>query len=450
MDASMARQIDQEAEGYPPFRTAVFALIGLMIACFFSFLDRQILNLLVQPIKHDLGVNDTQIGVLQGIAFALSYSLMALPFGWMVDRYHRFRLVCFGLAVWSLATLGLGFSRNFADMLVARVLIGAGEAALMPAAYSLLADYFPPRQRGRVFAVYMSSVLLGGAGALIVGGFVLRLLGDVETVWLPLIGSLPIWRAAFIVVSVPGLLLALPFLALMREPARKNYQPPGSKGAVSMTAYVRRHPQAFFTIFAAYSVLALVGYAVQSWSPTLLIRNYGVAPANAGLIVGVGLLLSGLVGAAIGGGLGDRWVQQGRKGGRLLLSLPFWILGFPALAVFGLAGDLRWAVAGFVLNGLVSGVMFVTSSAVVQDVVPGHLRGRAIALWYLITGILGNGLGPVIAGAVNDYLFKSEMALPLSILVIAGPGLLLGLLITLAGVAAYDRAREANRSGHQI
>lgn len=430
--------------GYPPFPSAIICLAGLMIACFFSFLDRQILNLLVQPIKHDLGISDTQIGVLQGIAFALSYSVMALPFGWMADRYHRVRLVCLGVAMWSVATLGMGLSSSFNELLVARVLVGAGEATLMPAAYSLLADYFPPHQRGRAFATYMSAIFLGNGGALVVGGAVLGILDGVDAVWLPLLGSLPVWKAAFIVVGAPGLVLAV-LLLLLREPPRQDYLPSASADATGLTAYAARHKWAFFAVLGAYSMVALLGYAVTSWAPTLLIRNYGLVPGSAGMIAGLGMLFPGLLGAAIAGIVGDRWVARRRYGGRFPLVYTLWIGGFPTLVLFGLSGDVRLAVVGFLLYGLVGTLSVVSSSAVMQEMVPAHLRGRAIAIWYLITGILGNGLGPVIVGVMNDQVFRSEAALPYSLLTIAGPCLLFGFILTMTGMAAYSKASGYTR-----
>lgn len=429
----------QGADGYPPFRSAMLGLVMLMVACFFSFLDRQILSLLVQPIKRDLLLTDTQIGVLQGISFALTYSLMGLPFGWMADRFHRFRLITFGMVIWSLATIGSGFSNSFTELLIARVLVGAGEAALMPAAYSLLADFFPSSQRGRAFATFMSASILGSGGALVAGGLVLRSLSGSDTIDLPFLGDTAVWKAAFIIISTPGLMIALLLLGF-REPPRHDRALSGAQAGSGLIFYMRAHPHAFFTILAAYSLLGLVGYAVNTWTPTLLIRNYGLDPGAAGMTTGTALLVSGLVGAAISGILGDRWTARGRRGGRLPLTFFFWIAGFPALVLLGFAGDVRWALLGFLVYGLTCGIGFFASSAVLQEMVPGHLRGRATAIWYLITGIIANGCGPVIAGVLNDHVFRSEAALPYSILAIAGPSLLVGLIVSVTGVAAYDKA----------
>lgn len=205
-------------------------------------------------------------------------------------------------------------------------------------------------------------------------------------------------------------------------------------------AYMRQHPHAFLTVLTVYSLLGLVGYAVNTWAPTLLIRNYGLPPAGAGYTVGMMLLVGGLVAAPISGILGDRWRVKGQRGGRLPLTYFFWIGGFPSLVLFGFAGDVRWAAVGLLINTLAVGVGYVSASAVLQEIVPGHLRGRATAVLFLITGIFANGLGPVIAGLLNDHMFKSDAALPYSILVIAGPAILLGFIVSTTGIAAYDRA----------
>lgn len=434
-----------DRQRFPAYSTAIKGLVGLMIACFFSFLDRQILNLLVQPIKHDLAISDTQIGVLQGIAFAVSYSIMALPFGWLADRFNRARLVCFGLTIWSFATLGMAFSENFGQMVAARILIGAGEAALMPAAYSMLADYFPPLQRGRAYAVFMSAVFLGNGGALLAGGFLLGTLPDAALVRLPVLGEVAVWRAAFIGVSLPGLLLVWPLLSMIEEPTRQVHAPAKgtSSTAAGMIAYVARHRMAFFMILGTHSLFALIGYATQSWAPTLLIRNHDLGPSVAGLYAGLALLMPGIIAVPIGGILGDRWVAAGRRGGRLPLIYYYWIASVPSLLLFFLAANMRWALAGFLVFSLLTSITFVSTSAVLQDMVPAHLRGQATALWYLVTGTLGNGLGPVVIGAMNDHLFHSEDALHYSLLAVTIPSLLLGLVLTIAGAAAYDRARAA-------
>lgn len=429
---------DRAGEGYPPLGAALIGLFALTVTCFFSLLDRQILSLLVQPMKHDLGLTDTEIGTLQGIGFALSYSLMALPFGWMADRFHRFRLITFGMTVWCMATLASGFSDSFTELLIARVFVGAGEAALMPAAYSLLADYFPPHQRGRVFAAYMSAIIAGTGGALVVGGFILKALAGAEAVQLSFLGTFSVWQAAFIIVSLPGLIVAM-LLLLLREPPRRDH-PQQASERVGLLYYVRRHRHAFFTILTAYSMLALVGYAVNSWAPTLLIRNYGLQPGTSGVVTGIGFLVVGLAGAAVSGILGDRWAIAGRRGGRLPLTYFLWIAGFPSLFIFGFAGNVSWAVAGYLCFAFTAGIGFVSSSAVIQEMVPGNLRGQMTALWYLFTGIIANGFGPVLTGLLNDKVFGSEMALPYSILTIAGPCLLVGFIVTATGISAYDRA----------
>lgn len=432
------------AQSYPSFAVAMVGLIALMLACFFSFLDRQILNLLVQPIKHDLHLTDTEIGILQGLAFAVPYSVMALPFGWMADRFHRFRLICFGMATWCVATLGSGLSSSFTELLIARILVGTGEAALMPAAYSLLADYFPPHQRGRAFAAFMSAIFLGTGGALMAGAFVLQALDGVHVVAVPLLGELAVWKAAFVWVSVPGLVLTL-MLLLLKEPARQGHPVEPSGTSSGMIAYIFRHPHAFFAVFGIYVLITLSGTALSSWAPVLLIRNYDISPVAAGMTIGIAGLAASLPGAAISGILGDRWMARSRRGGRLPLTYFMWFGSLPALALFGFAGDVRWAAFGFAAHSLCLGIALVSSSAVLQEMVPGHLRGRATALWYLVTGTVGYGLGPLLTGLLNDHVFRSEAALPQSILTIAGPCAILGLLLTWTGIAAYDRACISQR-----
>jgi MFS family permease len=427
---------------------AIYALCLLMLASFFSFLDRQILTLLVPPIKADLGITDTQISLLQGFSFALFFSVMAIPFGWAVDRYNRKNLVAIGIATWSLATVYSGLSNSFTELLIARVLVGVGEATLMPAAYSILADYFPPHQRGRAFGVFMMSVFLGGGGALLFGGMILHALAGLETVVLPLVGATSLWKAAFIVVGAPGLLVAVAMLTV-KEPRRGGYGAQAANataaaaaGARTLVSYIKEHPRAFFCVWSVYSLLACISYSVTPWAVTLLVRKFDTALPTAGLAIGAASLVGGLIGANISGFLGDRWTVRGAAGGKFRLTLVFWLCILPAVMAFALSGTFNMAVAGYFLFVLVNTVGYVSASAVIQDMVPSHLRGRTTAFWYLVTGILGNGFGPMATALVTDHVFRNEAALPYSMVVVAIPGVILGLTASLLGIKAYDEARR--------
>ena len=197
--------------------------IILLIAFTFSFVDRQVLNLLVEPIRNDLAVTDTQISFLQGFAFALTYVLMSIPLGRMVDKFNRVGIMIGGVLVWSATTVACGLSRNYTQLLFARFGVGAGEAALTPAAWSVLSDYFPPERLARPISVYLMGPYLGAGLAMIAGAEVLDWSRTVDEVSLPLVGVVAPWQATFIAVGLPGILIVM-LLACIREPTRKGRQ----------------------------------------------------------------------------------------------------------------------------------------------------------------------------------------------------------------------------------
>jgi MFS family permease len=411
-----------------------------MLACLFSYLDRQVLTLLVPPIKAALQISDTQVGLLQGFAFALFFSFVALPCGWLADRYSRRNLLVFGITLWSTATMACGAAHTFTELALARALVGCGEATLMPAAYSMLADSFPPEQRGRVFGAFMAMVYAGGGVALILGGAVLHTLRGEALVSIPLFGWLPVWKAAFVIVGAPGLLVAL-LATTVREPERHILPTTDSSPDVAWSTYAKRHAVAFVCVWLAYACSGYVAYGVIPWAPTLMVRQFGLSLQQAGVGVGVASVIAGLSGAAIAGVLGDRWTARGVRGGKFRLTLIWWFAVLPLIAAFAFVRNAHLALLAYAGFSLVNAIGYVSSSAVIQDMVPSNLRGRTTAIWYLITGLVGIGFGPLATGLVTDRVFHDEAQLPMAMLAMAAPGVLLGLLASLRGLRAYDGAR---------
>jgi MFS family permease len=430
---------------YPSRYRAYYALSMLMLTCILSFLDRQILSLLVGPIKADLGISDTQVGLLQGFAFVLLFCFMALPFGWLVDRYNRRNLLAFGIILWSGATVASGFASSFQDLLIARVAVGIGEASLMPAAYSLLADFFPPNQRARAFSCYTMASFVGIGIALTAGGWILSVFQAHNFVTLPLIGSVAVWQAAFIVVGLPGFIMALLILTL-HEPKRTGAEETSHSGdtgsSTSLISHFRKHWIAFASVWSVYSLLAYVSYGVSPWAPTLFSRTYGFSGAQAGIAVGIVSLIGGCGGALTAGVLGDRWTARTLPGTKFRLPLFFWCFAGPSLALMTLTNSAIFAIAGLLGFVFFNSMGYVSASVVVQDMSPSRLRGQTIAAWYLIISIFGNGFGPLAAALVTDGVFHAESALRYSLLVMALPAIVIGLWLNLSGLRAFERTRS--------
>jgi MFS family permease len=429
---------------YPPRRAAYAAIALLMLASLVSYLDRQLLTLLVDPIKADLHISDTKIGLLQGFSFALFFSIMAMPLGLLVDRTLRWRIVAAGITLWSLATIASGLVRSFEALLVCRMLVGIGEASLMPAAFSMLADYFPPHQRGRAYGVFTLSVFAGGGGALLLGGAILRALGNTAFIDLGFLGGTrAVWQAAFVVVGLPGLLVAAA-AAAMREPVRIDSAAIAAEGGQpqSLIRYLRMHRVPFFWVWTGYSFMSFAAFSVLPWIPAFLSRTYALTPAAAGAMTGSLQMAGGIIGALVAGVLGDRWTWDGRRGGKFRLIFIFLVIGPVSLTIFALTGHLGAAAAALFVFSVANAISYASGPAAIQDMVPSSLRGRVTAFWYLVTGILGVGAGPMGTALASDYLYPSAPELGNAMLTAAIPAFALGLLCALAAVRSYDKLRR--------
>jgi MFS family permease len=275
----------------------------LAVAHLISFIDRFLMSLLMEPLKADMSLSDTQLGLLQGTGFVILYTIAAVPLGLMADRVNRRNLIIAGIVVWSIATGLCGLANSFGSLFLARLGVGFGEAALVPAAMSLLSAYFPRRQLGRAVSLFTTGASLGKSAALVGGGAVLAALTVSGGLLLPGVGRLQPWQATFVLMAIPGLALAL-LLLTMREPKRKGgaAEKPGlGKGL----AHVKAHRAAYLLHTCAASIVVLLIQSVGAWAPSFYARSFGMSPAEAGAAVGSIILVAGPLGHLSGGALTD-------------------------------------------------------------------------------------------------------------------------------------------------
>src|SRR6266511_4172130 len=298
-DEIALKAVNAEAAAAKEMRYAWYVALVLMLCNTLSFIDRQILGLLVTPIKVDLGISDTGIGLLQGLAFGIFYTLLGLPMGRIVDRGNRRNLVTAGISLWSVMTGACAAASGFWTLFLARMGVGVGEATLSPSAFSLISDYFPKERLGSALSVFSMGVFFGSGSALIIGGLV--------------IGAVGSWRFTFLIFGLPGLLAGLMALTI-KEPTRKHLlSDKGSKLTLGeVFEQVRIRWQSVVGICLAFAFQAMCNYAQQAWLPTYFVRTHGWQLRQAGLTLGVISLGTGLMGAYFGGSLCDRW-QQLRK-----------------------------------------------------------------------------------------------------------------------------------------
>lgn len=414
---------------WPSFRRAWWTVAVLTFTYIISFVDRTILGLLIEPIKADLSLNDTEIGLLQGLAFGVFYAVMGLPLGWLADRTSRRGLIAVGAALWCAATAACGLAASFVHLFLARIAVGVGEAALSPAAMSIISDSFPKDRRAAPIGVYAAAAAVGAGLAMIVGGTVIQLVSHRDALVLPLVGEVARWQAAFILVGIGGLVL-LPLLATIVEPIRRNDHA-AATGAARIDRFIREHADFMVRHYVAVSFYSVVVYAVLSWVPAQFIRVHGWTAGETGLRYGFVLLLFGGAGTVLGGILSATLGKRGVTQPAIWITVVGMAVAGPLLAGAGVAGDgwtsLMWYAPALLFMTLPGG----TAIQVVQEAVPNRLRGQASAIYYLSTSIVGATLGPLSVGVLTDYVFEDPLrigsALALVAIVIAPATALLAL-----------------------
>jgi MFS family permease len=379
-----------------------------MVCYTLSFIDRQILSLLVAPIKQDLGISDTRIGLLQGLAFAIFYTLLGLPMGRIADRYNRRNLIAVGIFFWSLMTGLCSIANSFWSLFLTRMGVGVGEATLGPSAFSVIADYFPKEHLGRSLSVYSAGIFIGAGLANIVGGTVSHKAMNLPPMSVPLLGTMAPWRLTFLIVGIPGLLVGL-LVYTIREPLRKNLLR-RADGQVSHLGVREVFDQMLLRwrsvvgVSVALSAQAMCNYALQAWGPTFFIRVFGWNLRQTGLVLGLMILSGGCLGMYVGGTLCDHWQRKRISEAPLKVGV---IGALCAGVCFGLAMAHQQVIWTIVL--LAPALFFLalpvgSSYAALLLIFPNQLRGQVSALLLFTINAGGLILGPWLVGVLNDIL----------------------------------------------
>lgn len=416
---------------YPWYVVGVLMLVSML-----SLLDRQILSLLVAPLRAEFGINDAQVGLLLGIVFAGAYALAGLPLAHAADRGHRRNLILFGVLVWSAATGALAYAQDYGDLLLARAAVAVGEAALAPAAYSLIASTFPPGQTARANSVYAMGVYLGVGVAVVIGGALTQLSQSGAALALPGFGAVRPWQYVLLLLALAGPVMAL-LLLTVREPARVVHGP-ARAGLGALWA----HRRLLLLHNLGFAMFSLSGYASAAWLPAYFMRNHGWTPGQFGLAYGLIVMVFGCAGALFGGWLADR------PGNRGSVAAPLRI-GAATAAASLLAGlGYLLPVDGALAMALVMPAAFCIAMpgglwpAALQRLLPQEVVGRAVAVCLLLVNLLGLGLGPTLVGLIN-HLLGQDQALALSLLIVCGGAQLLALLLLRAARREASRLPEA-------
>jgi MFS family permease len=409
----------------------------------FSILDRLILTMLVGNIKADLLISDFQMSMILGPAFAIFYAAFGLPLGWAVDRFRRPPIIFFGVLFWSVATIVSGFTRSYETLFIARICVGIGEAVLAPAAVSLIADAFPKDRATTALAIYSSAAKIGSAIALALGAVAVAAATFAIAEQGSVLGLTQPWHVVMALVGAPGLILAA-LAFTFKEPARRQNAAarlvtPGRGGDI--IPFLRKRWQLWLAMFIAFNLISILSFALNSWMPTYLDRQFGWTPVQYGAALSVTSLLSA-GSLVINGWLVDRFYRRGMKDIHLRFYTWLIMAVLPAFVLMFWIKSPYVALICYALVQFVTVPFFVYIAAVIVMVAPSTVRGRLTALYAASFTILGQGLGPTVVAAITDYGFRDESKLGVSLAIVS----LTCVVIALAAVFwALSRMKGAIR-----
>ncbi len=428
----------------PSTRYAWYVVGVLTLANLGGWVDRMILSLLVVPIRRDLGISDTQMSLLMGLAFSVFYTVLGLPIGWAADRWNRRTIMGWGVALWSVMTAACGLAGSYGRLLLTRVGVGVGEATLQPAVTSFIPDYFPAERLGSAMSVYSLGTFVGSGLAYVIGGAVIGLLEARRRLVLPVVGSVHPWQIAFFVVGTPGLVVALLLFFTVREPPRTAAA--RGAGTAELFAYVRRNLRSFGCTSLGFSLSAMVNFGIAAWLATFLIRRYGWTAARAGTVQGVLTMTVGVLGVLAGGWTADRYARRGRTDGPLRVG----VIGAVGMLVSATAYPLMpgaWqAVAWLVPVNFFAAFPWGAANAAAAEMVPARMRAQGAAVFFFVLSLVSSTLGPTLVAVITDYVFHADAAIGYSLAIANVLGMVTAIVVLVYGMPAYRRT-IAERDG---
>ena len=420
-----------------------------MVAYLFSYVDRQILSMLVGPIRADLLLSDTEVSLLHGLAFAVCYTLLGVwPIGRWADTRNRRNIVAGGIFLWSLMTALCGRATSYLGLFAARVGVGIGEAALTPTAYSMIADLYPPKERSRALAVFSMGIYFGIGAAVMITGALVAMISSADSMHLPVIGEVRPWQLPFLVLGPLGMLVAA-WMLLIPEPARQ-----GSPAALADSSnndfrmvihWMWRERRFYLAHTFGVSLLTLIFNGVAFWIPAHFMRVHGYSPLEVALSYGPIMFFAGAAGIMAGGTLADRWRTQGKEDAELRVVILGAACLAPLVVAMFQANSAGLAVALLIPTLFLSSFPFAAASAAMQLVTPGPLRARTSALYLLVINLTGIGFGATAMSLVSDFILHDEQRIgdgASAVTLIAAP--LAALILTL-GLRRYRQLATNGR-----
>jgi len=414
----------------------VFAVTAIL-----SYTDRQILSLLVDPLHHDLGLTDTQLSIVQGAAFAVLYSFVGLPLGRLADILPRKAMLLAAVALWSAGTLSCGLAENFWQLFAARLLVGVGEAGFAPAAVSLIGDAFPAERRATALGVFFTGMVIGSGSAIAIGGMLLSLAQGGAFASVALLASLAPWRVVLVILGASGVAAAA-LLATIRDSSNRRFDLTNlARHLAPADAFRPFHEKLslLFPLYAAMAIGSIVDYAILSWTPAYLSRQFAMSPAEIGASLGSIAVIAGLIGTPAAGALSDWYTRRFGTASRVKLAFTIALLGFLG-APIGLVATSTLALAAVFAWIFISSVLGVIGIAAVLEALPSESRGLATSTIAFCNTIVGLGLGPTLVALATDHLYGAPSAVGLAISTVIAPTILLTCLFFYLAMQRWSRA----------
>ena len=451
MTAAVVPHAAPDATQAPPSRAqgAAWWMVAVLFLIYvLAWLDRLIVSMLVEPIKASMALSDLQVGVVLGPSFAICYALFGLPLGWAADRWSRRVVIFGGVIVWALATVACGFVSTFEELVLARVFVGVGEAALLPSAYSLIADAFPREKLTLATSTFQMAGKVGSATAFGLGGIAITAATAMGTVVLPVHGVAAPWQLVMMMVGAPGLLIAF-LVFTFRDPGRRVVAGEAARGGpVAAFAFARGHARLIGLMLVAFSALAICGYSMTAWVPAYIGRRFGWTPIQ----YGPALSVMNLVAAAslvVNGRIVDTLFARGMKDAHLRYY--GWMVAalLPVVLAMFFVGNAWVFLACYGVVQFITVPFMVYLSSVMALLAPVTVRGQMIGFFMFVFTVLGMGAGPSLVGALTDLVFVDEAQLGSALAIVVGGASLIALValrLALADLAPAVRAREAQLS----
>ncbi|MFO1377531.1 MAG: MFS transporter [Steroidobacteraceae bacterium] len=435
---------------WPASRVAWGTVAVLAFVQGINAVDRHLINLLVGPIKADLGISDAEVGLLLGLSFAVFYTTVGVPIGRLADAWSRRLIIAIGTAFWSVATVCCGLAQNFAQLFWARVGVGAGEASLNPSGYSMIADLFPPERRARPMGVFIAGHTIGQALTLFAGGVLVQyLVRNAVTLELTTGLVLKPWQIAFLLAGLPGVFVAL-LVLVIREPARRETGTgagPASIPVREVARYVAERATLYVPLIGGFAFVLVWHMGNVVWAPTFLMRTFALEPAQVGLILGLMTLVFNSSGVVLAGSLSEYFARRGHGDAHLRAAFAGALCALP----FGVAATLmpnQWLALALLGPAFFFGSLpFTLAPAAIASITPNRMRAQITAVYLLCVNAFGFGLGPWLMGALTDRVFGDPQLLCYSIALTAAVALPLALLLLWRTLVPYRRAVERTTGG---